>query len=359
MTRIRNDIQEERLKTMIIRSLACAAAALTVAALPARADSVSDFYQGKTVHLLIGAPAGGGYDAAGRAVARYMGRHIPGNPNVVAENMAGAGGLILANFLYNRAPRDGTVMGEPTNSVPLETKLQTMSAGANVAFDTGKMSWVGTPAQQPQVSVIWHDRPVHTLDDMRKRKVIFGATAAGVDTAILPNLMNQIFGTKNEIILGYNGFPDLILGMERGEIDAQSALLANVTAGNPEYLRSKKIRFLVQFGSSRLAELADVPTAIEWADKEADKELLRFYALKYDMAYPIGLPPDVPAERVKALQDAFMATMKDPEYQDYARKAGLDVSPVSGPEMAQKIRDINSAPQAIVDRLRALIIPPK
>jgi tripartite-type tricarboxylate transporter receptor subunit TctC len=330
--------------------------ALLAAAGGARADAVSDFYQGKTIHFLIGAPAGGGYDAAGRAVARFIGRHVPGNPNVVAENMPGAGGVILANFLYSRAPRDGTVIGEPTNSVPLETKLQTM--GSNVAFDTGRMNWIGTPAQQPQVSVVWAAHPVHTLDDMRKTKTIFGATSAGVDTAILPSLMNQIFGTKNEVILGYNGFPDLILAMERGEIHAQSALLANVTAGGPQYLREKKVRFLVQFGSTRLPELSDTPTAIEWASNEADRDLLRFYALKYDMAYPIVAPPDVPPERIKALQDAFDKTMKDPEYQDFAKRSGLDVNPVSGAAMAAKIRDVNNAPQPIVDRLRALILPP-
>jgi len=340
-----------------IRLGALAAGLLALAVVLPReagADPVAEFYRGKTVRMLIGAAAGGGYDAVGRAVARHMGRHIPGNPSVVVENMPGAASLIMTNHLYNRAPRDGTVMGNPTNSLAVDSKLKLMAAG-NVMFDTRRMSWIGTPARQPQVLFVWHDTPFHTLEDMKKDKLILGAIAAGADNVTLPMIMNQVFGTRTEAVVGYKGTAEILIAMERREVQGHVALLANVTAGSPHWLKDRKIRIVLQFGSERSEELRDVPTALELATSPADQELLRFYSLKYDMAYPIVLPPDVPAERIKALRQAFDATMSDPQYREDAKRVGLSVNPLSGDQVASLIAQIEDAPEAIVERIRKIV----
>ena len=317
-------------------------------------------FRGKQIRLIVGAAIGGGYDGAGRLVARHIGRHIPGNPMVVAENMPGAGSVIMLNYLYNSAPRDGTVWGEPTGTAALEPRLKIMAReGANVRFDPNKMRWIGTPAQQPQVLFTWHERPFRTAQDLTLHRAVMGSTAAASDNAILPAMLNQIIGAKMDVVPGYNGTADILLAMERGEADGHVALLANLTVGKPDWLRDKKVRILVQFGAQRSPELPDVPTAVELATRQEDKELLTFYSLKYDMAYPIGLPPGVPTPIVEALQDAFDATMKDPEFLRDAQKSGLEVSPLGGKAIEALMRQIDQTPQAVVDRLIDLTAPRK
>jgi tripartite-type tricarboxylate transporter receptor subunit TctC len=339
----------------LVRSMAAMLAAVLIAT-PAAADAVADFYRGKTVRLLVGAAVGGGYDAVGRAVARHIGRHIRGNPAVVVENMPGAASLIVMNYAFNKGPRDGTVMALTTSSVPLESRLRLMSPDGIVPFDVNKANWLGSPAQQPQVLFVWHDVPVNSLDDLKKNKLVLGAIAAGSDTYILPTLLRQVFGANTQVISGYKGTADILIAMEKGEVQGHVALLANVTAGSPGYLRDKKIRIVLQFGRERARELPDVPTIVEWATSEADREMFRFYTLKYEMAYPITLAPDIPADRLAAMQKAFNETMDDPQYQADAKRAGLDISPIGGEEMSKLIRKINETPPDIVERLRNLIL---
>ncbi|MFN3888862.1 MAG: Bug family tripartite tricarboxylate transporter substrate binding protein [Beijerinckiaceae bacterium] len=330
-----------------------AAACVLVTPILAEAQAVD--FRGKQIRLIVGAATGGGYDANGRVVARHIGRHIPGEPSVVVENMPGAGSVIMMNYLYNSAPKDGSVWGLPTGTAAVEPRLKVMAReGANVRFDPNKMRWLGTPAQQPQVLFVWHEKPFHTVDDLAKQKSIMGATSAATDNAILPTLMNQMLGTKMEVVTGYRGTADILLAMERGEADGHVALLANLTVGKPDWFRDKKARILVQFGAKRSAEIPDVPTAIELAKTPEDKELLTFYSLKYDMAYPIGLPPGVPANVVSTLQKAFDATMTDAGLIKDARQIGLELSPLSGSVVESLMLKIDQTPQSIIDRLVAL-----
>ena len=343
-------------RSFVSRSVLVCLAAVLLAAPAIAADAVADFYRGKTVRMLVGAAVGGGYDAVGRAVARHIGRHIPGNPAVVVENMPGAGSLIVTNYAFNKAPRDGTVIAATTNSVPLESRLRLMVPGGNVPFDVNQANWLGSPAQQPQTLFVWHDVPIHDLNDMKTHKLVLGAIAAGSDTYILPTLLRQVFGANTQVISGYKGTADILIAMEKGEVQGHVALLANITAGSPGYLRDKKIRIVLQFARERARELPDVPTVVEWATSDADREMFRFYTLKYEMAYPLMLTPGVPAERVAAMRTAFNETMKDPQYQADAKRVGLDISPLSGEEMGKLIRRINETPPEIVERLRGLIL---
>jgi tripartite-type tricarboxylate transporter receptor subunit TctC len=331
------------------------ALAIAVSLSAAAADSIADFYAGKTLRLIVGGSTGGGYDAVGRLLARHIGQHIPGNPGVIVENMSGAGSLILMNYIQNRSPKDGTVMGMPTTNVLLDSKLR-LPGAEKFPFDINQASWIGTPVQQPQVLFVWHDTPFRALADLRTRRMVVGAISAPTDTYILPTLMKQILHTDMSVIPGYKGSADILAAMERREVDAHVALLANVTAGNSSYLRDNKIRLILQFGRERSSELPNVPTAAEWTESQADRRLFQFYGIKYEMSYPIMFAPGVPADRVAAMRSAFDRTMADPQYQADARRIGLEINPLSGVAMHDMMKTINDMPDDLVARLRSLIV---
>ena len=317
-----------------------------------RADSVADFYRGKTIRLIVGAAAGGGYDLVARVIATRFGAHLPGHPNVAVENQSAAGGLVMANALYNTLPRDGTVIGLPTSAIPLEPRLKLLTkTGGAANFDVTRFGWLGSAAQQPQVMFFWHTTPIQTLDDLKRTKVLFGALM-GSDSYWLPLIMNTIMGWKLDVVPGYEGFGDILLAIERGEIQGHSAVFANLTAAKPGWLRDKQVKILLQFGRERIASLPDVPTAMEIAPNEADREMLRFFALKYSMAYSLVAPPGVPAERLSALRNAFDATMRDPEYVAAAKKIALPLNSISGQEEMKLISEIEETPGSVVEQLR-------
>ena len=332
------------------------AAVIVFLPVSARADTVADFYRGKAIELLIGGAVGGGYDLAGRTVANHIGRHIPGNPNIIPRNMPGATSLIMTNHLYNVAKRDGTVIGMPTSNIPLEQRLKLISSdGANVRFDIERFNWIGTPVQEPQITWVWHTAPARNVEDLRTNTIRMGATTSSADNYILPSIMNTVLGTRLQTVTGYIGQNEIFLAVERGEVQGNNTGLSNITVNKADWLRDGKVRILVQYGIERLTDLPNVPTAIELAPEGADRALLRFYAVKFNMARPLVAPPDVPVERVAALRAAFDATMKDPQYLEEARRIGLDVNPLGGEGIAKLIREVQATPQGVVDRLRELL----
>ncbi len=321
----------------------------------AQAQDEAVFFKGKTVRILVGGAAGAAYDFVGRALAAHMGRHIPGEPSVIVENMPGAASIVMMNTLYNRAARDGTAMGMPLNGIVLEPRLKSLSRdGSNVHFDLSKMRFVGTPAQQPQVLWVWHQTPYASIEDLRSQSSNFGSTAPGGDNYILPTLSNALLGTQMKIIAGYKGVNDIFLATEQGEVHGATVNFSSLL-GKPDWMAAGKARILIQFGTERLASLKDVPTAIELAKDEASRQMLRVYATKFKTTYPILLPPDVPAARVRTMQGAFDATMLDKAFIADAEKIGIDVSPLGGPEIEKVMAEIEAAPQDVIDRLRLLV----
>lgn len=322
----------------------------------AHAQPVADFYRGKSIEFLIGAAAAGGYDVVGRLIANHMPRHIPGNPAMVVRNMPGATGLIMTNHLYNVARRDGTVMGMPTGNVPSEPRLRLISPdGSNIKFDVTRMSWIGTPLQEPQVTWLWHTAPARTIEDLKTRTILMGATTPSADNAILPLLANALVGTRMQVVTGYQGQNEINIAAERGEVQGNNTGFSNLAVNKADWLRDGKVRILIQYGTERLPALRDVPTIMELASTDEDRALLRFYALKFNMARPVVLPADVPPDRVAALRSAFEATMKDPAYLDEARRIRLDVNWLGSRDITAQVRQIQETPQAIVDRLRELL----
>src|SRR5262245_37876324 len=263
----------DRKSAVISKSALATVLALGASVSPAPAQSVADFYRGKTVEFLIGAAAAGGYDVVGRLLANHMPRHIPGNPAIIVRNVPGATGLIMTNSLYNVARRDGTAMGMPTSNVPAEPRLKLISPdGSNIKFDVARMSWIGTPLQEPQVTWLWHTAPVKSVDDLKTTTILMGATTPSADNSILPHLANALIGTRMQVVTGYQGQNEINIAAERGEVQGNNTGFSNLTVNKADWLRDGKVRILLQYGTERLPALKDVPTIIELAATEDRSE---------------------------------------------------------------------------------------
>lgn len=324
------------------------------AALPA---SAQDFFAGKSIDLLIGADAGGGYDIAGRVMARSLGRHIPGNPAIVVKNMAGATGLTMINYLANAAAKDGTVIGLSENNIAYEPLLGT-ATGANVRFDTSKLQWIGTPVQEVFVTFVWATTPFRSVEDLKSSESLMSAISADGENVTLPTLMNKMIGTRMKPILGYPGQAGAFVAVERGEVHGNTTGYTNLAGTKADWLRDGKIRILIQYALEPSKRLADVPPALDLARTEEDRAVLRFLLAKYKMARPLLAPPEIPPERLAILRKGFADTMQDPDFRADAAKAGLDINPVSGEEIAKLVAALNATPAAVVARTRALLGKP-
>lgn len=342
---------------MEISRRALVGGALATVVMSSRAhSSPAEFYRGNKIRLLVGTTPGAGYDLIARLLAAHLGKHVPGNPSVVVENMPGAGSLTMVNHLYNRGTRDGATMGLPLNGILLEPTLKLLSrTGGAVNFDIGKMNWIGSTSEEPQVLWFKSDSKIKTVTDLRSIKSIVGASSPGADNFTVAMLTNKLLGAKMDVVRGYRGTQPVFLAAERGEVEGSATAYAAIVVAKGDWLRDKKIRIVVQYGTERLSELPDVPTAIELTDNPEYKEMLSFFATKFKAAYPFVLPPDVPADRIEALRAGFDATLKDAEFIAAIQKAGLRLKPVSGPEIETLIQSTFKVPPRVLDGLRSVI----
>jgi len=337
----------------MLRVIKCFLALSPLATSQAFADAVSDFYKGRNIDFIVGAAAGGGFDQTARPMAPFLSKYLPGKPSVVVRNMPGGAGVIMTNYLVSAASADGTVIGMGTGNIPYEPRLNMLSEdGRNIRYDPKTLVYIGTPVREPQVSYVWHESPVKSWEHMRSVNIRFGATAASGDNAIFPALANRLLGLKSEIITGYRGVSEILLAIERGELDANNSAYSTVGVSRPDWQRDGKVRYLMQFSVERLPELKDVPSLYELVSNEDDKKMLRFFFLKFEMHRPIYAPPGVPSDRVNALRVAFDETMKDPDFLNLADKMGLGVRPLDGAGVEKLVNEIMATPQPIVDRLR-------
>jgi tripartite-type tricarboxylate transporter receptor subunit TctC len=329
-----------------------AVAALAALISPAAADPVADFYHGKTVTMAVGTSPGGDYDLRMRMVARYIGKHIPGNPTVIATNMPGAGQMLVANWLANVAPKDGTVMVALSQNMAVN-----QATGANgVKYDVRQFNWIGNTTDTPNVINAWHTTGIKTIQDVMQRELVVGATGTASGSYLYPYALNQLVGTKFKIVTGYPGGNDVNLAMERGEVGGRgSNSWASWKSTRPLWLSEKKIVILVQVGVKRNPELPDIPTMQDLAKNDMDRQVLTFISVDSAISRPLVTNAGVPRERVEALRRAFDATMKDPEFLAEAEKSKTDISPMTGEE-AQKIAEstIATAPEVLA-RANALI----
>jgi len=305
-----------------------AALAATLATQGARSAGVEDFYRGKTVSLLIGYSVGGGYDAYGRLLARHFGKHLPGNPNVVPQNMSGAGSLKAANYLYSVAPKDGSVIGTFSRSQGIAPLLD------KAEFDSTKFTWLGSVTDEVSLCVTRHDAPAKTFSELLVTPATFGGEGAGSDPNIFALLYRNVFGAKIKIVTGYPGTNEIQLATERGEVDGLCGLSWSTLKGRyPHWLKDKKANILVQAGIKKQPELPDVPSASELAKQADQRQILQLMLIGQAMARPFAAPPGIPADRKAALIAAFERTTKDPDFLAEAEKLNFEVNPVSADKL--------------------------
>jgi tripartite-type tricarboxylate transporter receptor subunit TctC len=316
------------------------------------AQNVADFYKGRTISLIVGGSEGGGYDTMARAVGRHIGRHIPGNPAIVARNMPGASGMAATNHLYNVAEKDGTVIGLLQNNNPLAALFGNKAA----RFDATKFNWLGTPSIEVAVVVLWHAVPVNSVDDLRTRETSMGASGVQSGQAFVGRLLNATLGTKMRVVPGYKGMGDIFLAMERGEVDGYPGVFYSALAATrPTWLPEKKAKIVVQFGSQPLKELPGIPFATDLAKDPDDKLLMEAAAARQALGRPLVAPPGVPADRVAALRKALVDTFADPAFVADARKNRMEITaPQSGQEVQNLIVRVSGTPAHVVARLQQL-----
>jgi tripartite-type tricarboxylate transporter receptor subunit TctC len=327
---------------------------------PARADTVADFYKGKQVNLIVGYGPGGGYDVYGRLVARHIGRHIPGNPTVVVQNMPGAGSLRAANFIYSAAPKDGTVFGIFARNMPL---LGILGGNPNVQFDARKFTWLGSSSSfvtDAYLMIVRADAPVKSIEDARKSsgpQLILGGTGEGATGNDVPILLRDTLGLNIKLITGYPDSNALFLAIDRGEIQGRTTDYSSIKTSRPDWLKPNSgMNVLLQFArTTRHPDFPNVPTARELARTDPARSLIELGELPYTLARPFAAPPGVPAERAKALQDAFIAAHKDPQLLEEAAKLQIDITPIGGDEILAHIERISKAPAEQLDYIRKLL----
>lgn len=319
-----------------------------------RADPVADFYKGKTMTLVVGTSAGGGFDVVGRLVARIMTRHIPGTPTIVVRNMPGAGGILAMKYLYDVAPGDGTVLGALVNTTPFEPLFGNKGA----TFDPNRSYWLGSPGPEVGTLAVWSGSPTKTLDDARQRETTVGAAGISSTPSFYARLINAVLGTKLKIVTGYAGQSEIFLAMERGEVEGHpSVLYQGLGATRPSWISEKKVSFLVQYGGAREPELTDTPFLADII-KPLDRPLSLAALAPLAIGRPYFTPPGTPPERVAALRKALAATFADPVFRAEADRMQLGLkTAVSGESMQQQIAAAYKISPDVVTRLRALAQP--
>ncbi len=330
-----------------LRWLGAAAVALCLWNAPALADdaAVASFYKGRTVQLYVGYSAGGGYDIYARVLARHLGKHIPGNPTIVPQNMPGAGSLRLANYLYNVAPKDGTAIGTFARGMATEPLL----GGTGTQFDARKFSWIGSVTDEVSVCAFWHNSGIATWQDMTTKSYTVGGTGSASDTDVFPNAIRHIFGLKLKLITGFPGGSDIVLALERGEVNGRCGWSwSSLISRNKQLYDSKQIYVPLQLALHKHEDLPDVPVVMELTKDPKQLAALKLIFARQSMARPYVAPPGLPEERKQALRAAFDATMKDPDFLAEAQRTELEVRPLSGVEIDTLLSELYATPPDVV-----------
>ncbi|HEY7386500.1 MAG TPA: hypothetical protein VH743_22785 [Beijerinckiaceae bacterium] len=329
-----------------------AAVAIMLAPAAARADNVADFYKGKTINIIVGFGPGGGYDAYARLLARYYGKHIPGHPSIVVQNMTGGGSVRAANHVYAVAPKDGTVIAAVNQNMPMYQLL----GGEGARFDSARIQWLGSMAHSNGTLYTWHDTNVRTLDEAKTRSLPLGGTGTTSDSHIFPNVINTLLGTKFDVV---NGYPDgnaIDLALERGEVKGRGGnSWASVTTNKKQWVDEKKINILVQIGFKPEPDLPNVPLLVDIVKDPDEKQIVSVISLPTVIGFAHWVAPEVPKERVAALRAAYAETLKDPDFLAEAKKMGQLIRPQSGEEVEALVQKAASTTKPVLERTAKLL----
>jgi tripartite-type tricarboxylate transporter receptor subunit TctC len=329
--------------------------ALSIAVLSgaAAAQSPGDFFKDKTLSLYIGYSVGGAYDLYARLLARHLAKHLPHNPTIVPRNMEGAGSLRLANWLYGAAPRDGTAIATISRGAPFDKLL----ARPGIEFEASEFSWIGSANDEVSACVAWHTSGIAAFTDLMQKELIVGAAGAGSDDDQFPRVINGVLGTKMRVVSGYPGGNDVVLAMERGEVNGRCGWSwSSVKSTHPAWLAAGKINILAQLGLSRHPDLPDIPLVQDFAKTDEQRRILKLIFVRQALGRPFLGPPGIPPERLAILRQGFNETMRDPEFLADAEKLKLEVRPLSGEQAEGVVRQIyQDTSPAIAQRAAALL----
>ena len=321
----------------------------------AQADTVAEFYRGKTVEITVPGSAGGDYDLRARMVARHIGRHIPGQPQVVVRNMPGGIGIAAANHLANTAAKDGTTLTIVFQNMPV---LQAIGA-SGIQFDVRRFHWIGNTTDGPNVVNSWHTTGITKIEQLYTQELVVGASGTGSSGYVYPAAMNALLGTKFKIVGGYPGGNEINLAMEKGEVGGRgSNSWASWKSGHPHWIKEKKLNILVQVALKRAPDLADVPLMHELAKTEEDRQVLTFLSADMGIARAFATTPGTPAERVAALRNAFQDMLRDADFIAETTKVQMEISPSSGEEAHRVASSMLDVPPNVLAKAKALLTGP-
>ena len=330
---------------------ACFGLLLAMPALAAE-DPVAAFYRGKTITIIVGSDSGGGYDLNARALARHMGRHIPGEPAIIVQNKPGASSLAAANYVYEVAPADGRFIAAVQRPVP----FQFLFGEAGVHFDLRRIQWLGSTAKEPGVFVAWNTAPQTALADLMRGEMIVGGNGASTDTELFARLLNNLFGARLKIISGYPGQNEIVLAMQRGEVQGVANWSwSDIESRHPDWIGERKVRFLLQFSLDPIPALVGVPHILEIARSPDERAVLKLLMENKALGRPYFVAPGVPPERIAALRAGFDATMHDPDFLADATRTVGPVDPVGGDEMQKVLAEIYAAPADLIAKARRIV----
>jgi tripartite-type tricarboxylate transporter receptor subunit TctC len=334
----------------VVRPLLVALIAVLGAASGASGQSASDFYRGKQLRMIVGHPAGNDYDVGARFLARYLAKHIPGEPAIIVQNMPGAASVTAANFLYAQAPRDGTVLGTFSRNVP----SQALMGQTNVEVDPRRFNWLGGTSLPSRVCVRWFASPVKSIADLFTQEFIVAGAGASSSLSILPSVFNHVLGTRFRIVQGYHGMTDAVLATERGEVQG---LCASYQQFRPfeQLIREGKLVFLLRAEESPIAEAPEVPSIFDQAKTDEQRQLMRFVFASTEFGRPYVFPPDVPAERVELMRKAIAETLRDPALIAEAARIKLDMTYRPPDHLQSVLARLYETPPALIETVKKLV----
>ena len=331
-------------KSAVLFALACLAAG------SGNAQTPEQFYKGKVLDLVIGYPPGGSNDVYARLLAGHLGKHVPGNPSVVPHNMPGAGSFLAANHMAMVAPKDGSSIAIGAPTLAIDEKLGTIG----VRYKTAQFNWIGRISPLINVVMVWKTAPVKTIEDAQKREVTLAGTGAGSTVSIYPTVMNNMFGTKFKLIMGYKGSNEAMLALERGEVEGHSTAWEALKTAHPGWVPDGDVVLPVQFALKRNRELPNVPTALEFARTLDEKRVLEAILNATEVGTSFFTTPGVPADRVEVLRRAFDATMDDPEFKADVEKVRVSLEPMKGEDLQKLVADVANLPADLTEKVRAV-----
>ena len=322
----------------------------------ASAQSVEEFYKGRQINMLIGGGAGGGYDVYYRALARHLGKHIPGHPSIIPRNQPAASGLAAAAALYTTAEKDGATIGAFPNNIPMDPLFGNPAA----RYDALKLNWLGSIGKLQNVCATWHTSPIKTIQQAQQREVIVAAAAAPTNTAIMPKVLNALLGTKFKPIIGYDPGAGLTMAIERQEAEGICGLSwSTMKASRPHWIREKLLNVIVQMGLEKLPDLPNVPAALDLVSDAEKKQVLTLILMRQEPGRPVAAPPGIPGDRLAALRSAFDATIKDQEFVAEAEKLQMEIEPLTAAQIDKLLAAAYATPKPIVQQAAELLEPAK